>query len=402
VKPGKHVRARARTKIGGNGKVFISHTHSDNERCRPLLELLDTWGVDSWFDTETMQAGVELSTAIQSALEERDILLRVCTERTSGSYWMGLEADAFRGLQALDHQDSRGDRRLLINLILDDDYHRQPFDFATADVLAVADGTWQRELHQLLAVHNAFASRHDGDERLDRKDAEGGRQGRTQRARRALELPVAALALALALVLVVLAVLAVEATPLLRRPSSATHVPTPTPTPTPTATLVPTALPTPTPSTVVVREAGYSITLPYDWFPGPVQPIVNNGQVTGYFQQVTGPQSLLGGSQLQVLVFPNYTSTLQNFFSAFAIPDVEKESAVQQVTLSGSPCLRKDLDRYTDPQGNPQQPLQHMILLGCLHGGRAYDFQFSVDTNQFQAASQLYLNAMIASITLLD
>jgi TIR domain len=366
--------------------------------------LLDAWGVDYWFDTETMQAGVELSTAIQSALEERDILLRVCTERTNGSYWMGLEADAFRGLQALGHQDRRGDRRLIINLILDDDYRRQPFDFATADVLAAADGTWQRELHQLLAGQNAFAPRHDGEERPARKGGEGWRQGQTQHARRALELPVAALALVL--VLVVLAVLAVEATPLLRRPSSAAHVPTATPIPSPTATLVPTSPPTPAPTTVVVKEAGYSITLPYDWFPGPVQPIVNNGQVTSYFQQVTGPQSANGNTQLQpqllVDVFPNYTSTLQNFFSATAIPDVEKESAVQQVTLSGSPCLREDLDRYTDPQGNPQQPLEHMILLGCLHGGRAYEFQFSLATNDYQAASQLYLNAMIASITLLD
>jgi hypothetical protein len=282
---------------------------------------------------------------------------------------------------------------------LDDDYRRQPSDFATVDVVADADGTWQRELHHLLAVHGAFAARHAGEEHPAGKGGEGERQARRiQSARRALELPVAALALAL--MLVVLAALAVEATPLLGHKSSAARVPTVTPTPIPTATLVPTSPPTPPPRTVVVKEAWYSITLPYDWFPGPVQPIVINGQVTGYFQQVTGPLSL--GAQLQVSVFPNYTSTLQNFFSAFAISDIAKESAVQQVTLSGSPCLRKDLDRYTDPQGNPQQPLEHIILLGCLHGGRAYEFQFSLDANDFQAASQLYLNAMLASIILLD
>lgn len=40
----------------GNGKVFVSHTHDNNDRCLPLLAALDAWGIDNWFDTQRMIA----------------------------------------------------------------------------------------------------------------------------------------------------------------------------------------------------------------------------------------------------------------------------------------------------------------------------------------------------------
>ena len=52
----------------GNGKVFISHAHDDNERCGSLLAALDAWGVDYWFDTQQMGAGDNLSLTIQRAI----------------------------------------------------------------------------------------------------------------------------------------------------------------------------------------------------------------------------------------------------------------------------------------------------------------------------------------------
>lgn len=48
----------------GNGKVFISHAHEDNAHCQPLLRLLDSWGVDYWFDTQRLDAGDDLSVRI--------------------------------------------------------------------------------------------------------------------------------------------------------------------------------------------------------------------------------------------------------------------------------------------------------------------------------------------------
>jgi outer membrane protein assembly factor BamB len=106
----------------GNGKVFISHTHEDNERCAPLLAALDAWGVDYWFDTEQLAPGQQLSDRLQAAVAERDIFLRICTASSSRSYWMTLELNAFRGLQFEEQRNKRKDGRLSINLILDPGY----------------------------------------------------------------------------------------------------------------------------------------------------------------------------------------------------------------------------------------------------------------------------------------
>jgi outer membrane protein assembly factor BamB len=106
----------------GNGKVFISHTHEDNERCAPLLAALDAWGVDYWFDTEQLAPGQQLSDRLQAAVSERDIFLRICTSASSRSYWMSLELNAFRGLQFEEQRKTRKDGRLSINLILDPGY----------------------------------------------------------------------------------------------------------------------------------------------------------------------------------------------------------------------------------------------------------------------------------------
>lgn len=114
----------------GNGKVFISHAHDDNARCRPLLAALTSWGVDYWFDEQRMDAGSDLSGSIQRAITERDVFLRICTSAGQRSYWTKLETSAFRGLQAEDSKAANGGRKVMINLILDPAYEREPFDYA--------------------------------------------------------------------------------------------------------------------------------------------------------------------------------------------------------------------------------------------------------------------------------
>ena len=138
----------------GNGKVFISHAHDDNERCAPLLAALDAWGVDYWFDTRRLEAGDDLSHAIQKAIAARDIFVRICTPAAQRSYWVRLETGAFRGLQARQHRGGGEATRVLINLILDAAYDPEPFDFAHIfiDASARPRREWLAELRRALGV----------------------------------------------------------------------------------------------------------------------------------------------------------------------------------------------------------------------------------------------------------
>ena len=144
----------------GNGKVFISHAHDDNERCAPLLAALDAWGVDYWFDTRRLEAGDDLSQTIQRAIAARDIFLRICTPASQRSYWVKLETGAFRGLQARQHRASGEPARVLLNLILDSGYEPEPFDYAHIfiDASTRPRREWLDELRRALGVSAALDS----------------------------------------------------------------------------------------------------------------------------------------------------------------------------------------------------------------------------------------------------
>src|SRR5690348_9317386 len=110
-----------------NGKVFISHAHEDNDRCAPLLAALTAWGTDHWFDVERLDAGQYLAPRIQQAITERDVFIRVCTTVSQRSYWVMLETEAFRGLQAAEYKEGKTDR-IMISLVLDEQYKLEPFE----------------------------------------------------------------------------------------------------------------------------------------------------------------------------------------------------------------------------------------------------------------------------------
>lgn len=143
----------------GNGKVFISHAHQDNARCMAMLHAMDAWKVDYWFDTESMRAGDPLSRRIQAAIADHDIFIRVCTRASQQSYWVELETDSFRGMQAQDYHAGDYDKRTLINLILDGNYIRGPFDHAAVfiDAVGKSDEEWMDELRRALRKLNACA-----------------------------------------------------------------------------------------------------------------------------------------------------------------------------------------------------------------------------------------------------
>ncbi|WIG58427.1 MAG: hypothetical protein OJF49_001173 [Ktedonobacterales bacterium] len=147
--------------MAGNGRVFISHSHDDNARCAPLLAAMEAWGVDYFFDTQGLGAGQQLNETIQREIATRDVFLRVCTAATQRSFWMSLEVSAFRGLQAEDQRRGRGSQRLLINLILDGDYTREPFDNATLfiDAASRPRPVWMAELGRALNVSAPRAQR---------------------------------------------------------------------------------------------------------------------------------------------------------------------------------------------------------------------------------------------------
>lgn len=148
---------RERFSLANNGRVFISHSHDDNARCAPLLTALDAWGIDYFFDTQGLTAGQQLNERIQREISSRDIMLRVCTAATQQSFWMSLEGAAFRGLQAMDQRKGRGDRRVLINLILDSDYTREPFEAAMLfiDTVRRPRAAWLGDLARALGVTGA-------------------------------------------------------------------------------------------------------------------------------------------------------------------------------------------------------------------------------------------------------
>src|SRR5260221_8200403 len=140
----------------GNGKVFISHAPEDTPRGAALLAALDAWEVDYWFDDGGSSAGQtpQLAQPTRTAIEGRDIFLRICPPATQRSLAMSLEADAFRGMQAMEQRRGQKNRRVLINIILDPGYVREPFDNATLfiDTTTKLRPEWMGELGRALGV----------------------------------------------------------------------------------------------------------------------------------------------------------------------------------------------------------------------------------------------------------
>jgi outer membrane protein assembly factor BamB len=138
----------------GNNRLFISHTHGDNERCLPLLAALDAWDVDYWFDVQQLDAGQQLSERLQQAIAERDIFVCVLTPATPQSFWMAQELSAFRGLQAEDAKHGRGGWRRVIQLALTPDAPREavPAGDLALDATNQPQAVWLRQLRDAVGV----------------------------------------------------------------------------------------------------------------------------------------------------------------------------------------------------------------------------------------------------------
>lgn len=136
----------------GNGRIFISHTHEDIQRCQPLLAALDAWQVTYWFDIEELDAGQRFSDRIQQALDQSDIFLRISTTAAERSFWMDRELRAARGLRSAvpDHP------RLIIHLVLTTNGGGMPMSSGPGEIVIDATtsprASWLKELHQALGI----------------------------------------------------------------------------------------------------------------------------------------------------------------------------------------------------------------------------------------------------------
>lgn len=145
--------------MNGNGKIFISHSHRDNPFCQRLSDLLKGYGLDCWVDLNDLRRGDPISQKIQSALQERDVFLRVCTTQLQRDpFYPDLERDMFTSLMANDAKAGQDGKRTLIALVVDAAYQPDPLDQARIYVNATQAG-WENELLEAL---------------IDRVDSRGG------------------------------------------------------------------------------------------------------------------------------------------------------------------------------------------------------------------------------------
>lgn len=69
-------------------KVFVSHSHTDNEFCRAFVAALRDAGVDVWYDEQGLSAGSTWVAKIQQELESREVFVLVTTPAAWASEWV--------------------------------------------------------------------------------------------------------------------------------------------------------------------------------------------------------------------------------------------------------------------------------------------------------------------------
>src|SRR5579884_3633138 len=79
-------------------KVFISHSHADNDACDRYYEALTQRGYDVWYDRRSMPPGAQLSEDIQREMRNRSAFLLMLSTASVASEWVKAETDAYRTL----------------------------------------------------------------------------------------------------------------------------------------------------------------------------------------------------------------------------------------------------------------------------------------------------------------
>jgi outer membrane protein assembly factor BamB len=138
--------------------VYISCASSDTSLLDIVSAALDAWEVvytSLGQQTNSAMVGqMMLPQNAQAAIRQAEVFLRLCTAATASSASMAQELHFFRALEVEDRSKRRGDRRTLINLILDDGYQREPFDDVTLFITTAGKtrALWLDELARSLGV----------------------------------------------------------------------------------------------------------------------------------------------------------------------------------------------------------------------------------------------------------
>jgi hypothetical protein len=82
-------------------RIFVSHSHQDNEWCSQLVDALILAGFDVWFDKQGLYVGDQWVSKLETEIESRDVFLVVLTPESWSSNWVRRE------VQLALHQDKR-------------------------------------------------------------------------------------------------------------------------------------------------------------------------------------------------------------------------------------------------------------------------------------------------------
>lgn len=93
--------------------VFMSHAHSDNEKCDSYAEALQKRGISLYYDRTTPQVGHDLSEALQREIQGAEALIVMVTPASLSSFWVSEEISMFYSMMARDRS------RLLIPVMLE-------------------------------------------------------------------------------------------------------------------------------------------------------------------------------------------------------------------------------------------------------------------------------------------
>jgi tetratricopeptide (TPR) repeat protein len=72
----------------GQTTIFVSHSHQDNDWCRPFVEALKSVGYDVWYDEQGLQGGAQWVATIQTEVQARDVFIVILTPEAWASQWV--------------------------------------------------------------------------------------------------------------------------------------------------------------------------------------------------------------------------------------------------------------------------------------------------------------------------
>jgi hypothetical protein len=72
-------------------RIFVSHSHDDNDWCAKFVARLAQLGADVWYDISGLNYGVDWLDAIEREIRDREVFIVVLTPSSAASYWVKKE-----------------------------------------------------------------------------------------------------------------------------------------------------------------------------------------------------------------------------------------------------------------------------------------------------------------------